>query len=313
MPPEEIVPRGRRHSIRRDKQAVSHHYDVGNEFYELVLGPAMTYSCARFAEPALIARVGPGGQARADLPQARSARHEHAPARRIRPRLLDVGCGWGSMAIHAATQHDVDVVGHHDQRGTGGVRPPTGRATPASTARSRSASRTIERSTTVRSTRSARSACPSTSAPSGSTPTSTSSTACCVPAVACSTTPSPRSAGRGLRRRSFIYRYVFPDGELLDIADSTRSMERAGFEIRDVENLREHYAQTLRYWVSNLQAHWDDATTLVGEPRARVWLLYMSGSINGFDDARIQIHQALGVRNTPDGTSDMPRNRRSWD
>jgi cyclopropane-fatty-acyl-phospholipid synthase len=105
---------------------------------------------------------------------------------------------------------------------------------------------------------------------------------------------------------------VFPDGELLDIADSTRSMERAGFEIRDVENLREHYAQTLRHWVSNLEEHWHEATALVGERRARVWLLYMAGSINGFDDAGIQLHQALGVRNFPDGTSDMPRTRRSW-
>ena len=119
--------------------------------------------------------------------------------------------------------------------------------------------------------------------------------------------------GSRLRRRSFIYRYVFPDGELLDIADGLRSMERAGFEIRDVENLREHYAETLRNWVSNLQARWDDAIALVGERRARVWLLYMSGSINGFDDAGISLHQALGVRNMADGTSHVPRTRRAWD
>ena len=118
--------------------------------------------------------------------------------------------------------------------------------------------------------------------------------------------------GSRLRRRSFIYRYVFPDGELLDIADSLRSMERAGLEIRDVENLREHYADTLRCWVANLQQHWDDAIALVGERRARVWLLYMSGSINGFDDAGLQLHQALGVRNDPDGTSSMQRSRRDW-
>ena len=119
--------------------------------------------------------------------------------------------------------------------------------------------------------------------------------------------------GSRLRKRSFIYRYVFPDGELLDIADSLRSMERVGFEIRDVENLREHYAQTLRSWVANLQANWDAAVALVGERRARVWLLYMSGSINGFDDAGVQLHQALGVRNEVDGTSSMPRTRRGWD
>ena len=119
--------------------------------------------------------------------------------------------------------------------------------------------------------------------------------------------------GSRLRKRSFAYRYVFPDGELLDIADSLRSMERAGFEIRDVENLREHYARTLRSWVANLQTNWESVVASVGERRARVWLLYMSGSINGFDDAGLQLHQALGVRNAPGGASGMPRTRRGWD
>ena len=118
--------------------------------------------------------------------------------------------------------------------------------------------------------------------------------------------------GSRLSRRSFIYRYVFPDGELIDVGESLLAMERAGFEIRDVEDLREHYATTLRHWVANLEARWDDAVALVGEHRARVWQLYMSGSINGFDDAGLQLHQVLGVRNAADGTSHMPRTRRDW-
>jgi cyclopropane-fatty-acyl-phospholipid synthase len=89
-------------------------------------------------------------------------------------------------------------------------------------------------------------------------------------------------------------------------------MEGAGLEVRDVENLREHYAQTLRHWVSNLEQNWDEAAELVGEARCRVWLLYMSGSINGFDDASIQIHQSLGVRLHHDGRSEMPRTRAEW-
>ena len=121
-----------------------------------------------------------------------------------------------------------------------------------------------------------------------------------------------KPGGSRLGRRSFVYRYVFPDGELIDVGRSLLAMQQAGFEIRDVENLREHYAATLRHWVTNLEARWSEAVDLVGERRARVWLLYMSGSINGFDDAGLQLHQALGVRNAADGTSRCPPTRRGW-
>jgi len=87
----------------------------------------------------------------------------------------------------------------------------------------------------------------------------------------------------------------------------------AGFEVRDVENLREHYATTLRHWVANLERNWDRAVELVGEGRARVWLLYMSGSINSFDDNRIAVHQVLGVATEPSGASHMPPTRAGWD
>ena len=120
------------------------------------------------------------------------------------------------------------------------------------------------------------------------------------------------AGGARLGVRSFIYRYVFPDGELIDVGASLLAMERAGFEIRDVENLREHYAATRRRWVANLEENWDEAVALVGEPRARVWLLYMSGSINGFDDGSLQLHQVLGVRNASDGTSSIPPTRSAW-
>ena len=89
-------------------------------------------------------------------------------------------------------------------------------------------------------------------------------------------------------------------------------MEIAGFEVRDVENLREHYARTLRQWVTNLEDNWDEAVKLVGEARARIWILYMSGSINGFEDGGIQLNQTLGVRPHSDGRSDMPLTRSSW-
>ena len=119
--------------------------------------------------------------------------------------------------------------------------------------------------------------------------------------------------GSTLGRASFIGRYVFPDGELIDIGESVLAMERAGFEVRDVESLREHYARTLRAWVANLEASWDEAVALVGEARARVWRLYMAGSAIGFTDNGIAIHQALGVVPASDGTSGMPPTRRSFE
>jgi cyclopropane-fatty-acyl-phospholipid synthase len=118
--------------------------------------------------------------------------------------------------------------------------------------------------------------------------------------------------GSRISRNSFIGRYVFPDGELLDLAETIARMEGAGFEVRDVEDLREHYARTLRHWVANLEARWDAAVELVGVRRARVWRLYMSGSINGFDDGGLQIYQTLGVRTRADGTSAIPATRAGW-
>ena len=119
--------------------------------------------------------------------------------------------------------------------------------------------------------------------------------------------------GSRIGRGSFIGRYVFPDGELIDVGDSIRSMERAGFEVRDAESLREHYALTLRAWVANLEASWDRAVELVGEARARVWRLYMAGSACAFDYHATSIHQVLGVVPDGDGRADMPATRRAWD
>ncbi|MET0904066.1 MAG: cyclopropane-fatty-acyl-phospholipid synthase family protein, partial [Acidimicrobiales bacterium] len=103
-PPEELRPRGRRHSLHRDRQVVSHHYDVGNEFYDIVLGPAMTYSCARFSDPEMSLAEAQAGKH--DLICRKLGLHEE-PGR----RLLDVGCGWGSLALHAARHHRARVVG----------------------------------------------------------------------------------------------------------------------------------------------------------------------------------------------------------
>ncbi len=311
-PPEEIVPRGVLHSLQRDRQAISHHYDVGNDFYELVLGPSMTYSCARFPT------------AETTLEEAQAAKHElicrklglHAWAGRDqpvgdRPRLLDVGCGWGSMVIHAAQHHDVDAVGV------------TISVEQAEYARQRVKEMGLEDRVEIRLQDYREIA---------DGPFDAISSIGMAEHVGSKRMeeyfqrlydllpPGGRLlnhaissvGGSKLRRRGFVNRYVFPDGELLDIADTIREMERVGFEVRDVENLREHYEQTLRNWVANLERHWEAAVEATSEARARVWLLYMSGSINGFEDAGIQLHQTLGVKLHTGGASDMPRTRRDW-
>jgi cyclopropane-fatty-acyl-phospholipid synthase len=312
-PPEEIAPRGLRHSIRRDKQAVSHHYDVGNGFYEMVLGPSMTYSCARFVDDSTT------------LEDAQVAKHElicrklgldqntfRSAGAGVRPRLLDVGCGWGSMAIHAAVHHDVDVVGVtiSDEQ--------------AAYARGCVADRGLADRVEIRvqDYRTLRDGpFDAISSIGMAEHVGHRRMRTYFETLSGLLRPGGRLlnhaissvGGSRMAERGFVHRYVFPDGELLDVARTTLEMERAGLEIRDVENLREHYPATLRHWVANLERSWRDAVRLVGEGRARVWRLYMSGSINAFEEGRIQLHQVLGVRTSTEGRSEMPPTRRDWE
>jgi cyclopropane-fatty-acyl-phospholipid synthase len=304
-PAEEATPRGRRHSKDRDAAAISHHYDVGNGFYDIVLGPAMTYSCARFTTPEM------------DLADAQAAKHELICRKlglheRSGMRLLDVGCGWGSLALHAARRHRATVVGVTISQAqverararvaaaglTGQVeirlqdyRDLAGEQFDAISSVGMfehvGLARTEEYFTTLRAL----------------LPDHGRLLNHAISSV----------AGSRLSRHSFAGRYVFPDGELLDVGDVVLAMERAGFEVRDVESLREHYARTLQAWVANLEARWDDAVALVGEPRARVWRLYMAASAVGFTDGGLGLHQVLGVVPAPDGSSGMPPTRRHWD
>jgi cyclopropane-fatty-acyl-phospholipid synthase len=303
-PPEEAAPRGRMHSRGRDAQAVQHHYDVSNDFYAMVLGPAMTYSCARFA---------PGVET---LEDAQESKHDLVCrklglADRPGQRILDVGCGWGSFALHAATRYGARVVGVtlspaqarwardrvvaaglgdqidirlQDYRDVGdgtfdGIAS-VGMFEHVGSAKSAEYFATMRRLL----------------GPEGRLLNHAISSV----------------GGSRIGPRTFIGRYVFPDGELIDVGRTVLMMEEAGFEVRDVESLREHYAKTLRAWVANLQRHWDTAVADVGVRRARVWQLYMAASANGFEDGGISIHQVLGVVPGPDGGSGMPFTRSAW-
>jgi cyclopropane-fatty-acyl-phospholipid synthase len=303
-PAEESRPRGWRHSKRRDAQAISHHYDVGNAFYRLVLGPSMTYSCARFVTDA------------SSLEEAQAAKYESicrklGLAERPGLRLLDVGCGWGSMAIHAATHHGASVVGV------------TISEAQAELARKRVAQAGVGDRVAIRLL--------DYRDLGGETFDAISSIGMfehvgkerigeyferlyglLEPQGRMLNHAISSVGGSKLGRRTFMGRYVFPDGELIDVGDVALAMEQAGMEIRDVESLREHYAKTLRAWIANLHANWETAVAEVGDARARIWRLYMAGSARGFEDGGIGLHQVLGVRTGPGGRSGLPATRQQW-
>ena len=303
-PAEEARPRGRLHSPERDAQAVSHHYDVGNAFYSLVLGSSMTYSCARFAHP------------ESGLEEAQRAKHELI-CRKLGldrtgdARLLDVGCGWGSMALHAAAHHGARVVG-----------------VTLSAAQQQDARRRVEeaglsdrieiRLQDYRDLAGERFDAISSIGMFehvGASPMEryfSTLRAMLVPTGRLLNHAISSPGGSTITPRSFIGRYVFPDGELQDVGQVLLAMQRAGFEIRDVESLREHYSRTLHAWVANLESRWLEAVSLVGAARARVWRLYMAGSAVGFDDGGLGIHQVLGVVPDADGSSGMPFTRDAW-
>ena len=304
-PVVEARPSGRLHSRSRDAQAVTHHYDVGNDFYRMVLGPSMTYSCARFVDEG------------ATLEDAQTAKHELicrklGLADRSDMSLLDVGCGWGSMALHAASRYGAKVIGitlSKEQVAMARQRVAEAGLSDRIDIRlldyrdlageqfdAISSVGMFEHVGTVRAGEYL-TILWGLLAPGGRLLNHAISTA----------------GGSKISSRSFIGRYVFPDGELVDVGEVILAMERAGFEVRDVESLREHYSKTLHAWGKNLQACWADAVADVGEARARIWLLYMAASANGFDDGGLAVHQVLGVRPSRGGRSGMPMTRRGWD
>lgn len=304
-PAEEIRPQGLLHSRSRDARAISHHYDVGNEYYRLMLGPSMTYSCARFVSDDM------------SLAEAQAAKHELI-CRKLglheRPgqRLLDVGCGWGSLALHAARHHGATVVGVTISR----EQVDLARQRVAEAGLTGRVEIRLQDYRDVRDETFDAIASVGMSEHVGHRRARTyfdTLHALLVPQGRLLNHAISSAGGSRLGRRSFAGRYVFPDGELMDVGQQALVMERSGFEIRDVESLREHYAVTLRRWVANLESQWDRAVALAGEGRARVWRLYMAGSAIGFEDGGVAVHQVLGVNPTPEGASGMPRTRADWE
>ncbi|NLV54438.1 MAG: class I SAM-dependent methyltransferase [Acidimicrobiales bacterium] len=301
-PPEEARPRGRRHSRRRDSSVVRHHYDVGNDFYRLVLGEAMTYSCAYWADGV------------DDLAAAQAAKHELVCRKlALAPgsRVLDIGCGWGSFVIHAAR--------HHGARALGVTLSPE----QADRARRRVADAGVADRVEIR-VQDYRDLdepeFPAIASVGMYEHVGAGEADEYAAGVSRLLAPGGRllnhaisrldpDAAPGVAERSFIGRYVFPDAALHEVGRVVSTLHRAGLEVRDVESLREHYARTLRAWVANLQARWDEAQMLVGPARARAWRLYMAGSAVAFEAGRISVHQVLAVRPRAGGDSGFPATR----
>ena len=296
-PPQEALPRWRRllegfrHSKPRDAEAIHHHYDVSNRFYEMVLGPSMTYTCACY----------PTADASLEEAQDNKYRLVFEKLRlKAGDRLLDVGCGWGGMVRYAA-RHGVHTIGV------------TLSAEQAAWAQKAIIDQGLSEFAEVRhgDYRDVRESGFDAVSSIGLTEhigvhnypsyfgflqsklkTGGLLLNHCITRHDNKTGPS---AG------GFIDRYVFPDGELTGSGRIISAAQDVGMEVLHEENLRHHYAMTLRDWCRNLVEHWDEAVDEVGLATAKVWGLYMAGSRLGFESNVVQLHQVLAVKLDPSG------------
>lgn len=289
------------HSVERDRQAVSYHYDVSNDFYQLFLDRRMVYTCAYFADPS------------DDIDRAQERKLDYICRKsRLLPgdRLLDIGCGWGGLVIYAAQQYGVQALGitlsrpqaelaqqrirqaglqdrcrveYQDYREVSGTFDKLvsvgmfeqigGEMLPLYFQKAYSLLR-----------------------PGG---------------VFLNHGISLSGWERKPRNQAFSQRYVFPDGELKPIHTTLQAAEQAHLEVRDVESLREHYVLTLKNWLQRLEARAEEARKLTNETTYRIWRLYMAGAVDGFRAARVNLYQTLLVK--PDhGVSGLPLTRADW-
>jgi cyclopropane-fatty-acyl-phospholipid synthase len=289
VPASELKPRGRRHTSERDARAVRHHYDLPVEFFALFLDASMTYSCAVFSRGA------------STLEEAQEAKLELVCQKLgLKPgeRVLDVGCGWGSFPIHAATRHDVEVLGIT-------LSEPQAKRAQRQVAELGLADRVEIRVADYREL--------------DERPFDAIASIGMVEHVGAANIdlyagqlarllrPGGRLLNHGIARirhgepeaGPFSERYVFPDAAPLHLSRIVHAIERAGLETRHVEGLRSDYAETLKHWIERLDDRLDDAVRLAGAERARVWRLYLRAARNGFLSGFTSVYQVLAERPSP--------------
>ena len=290
------------HSRDRDRQAVSYHYDLPAEFYALWLDQRMVYSCAYFSAP------------EEDLDSAQERKLDYICRKlRLRPgeRLLDIGCGWGGLIMHAAAHYGVEAVGItlsvpqaelarqrlHEAGLTDRCR------VEASDYRDIEHGQWYDKIVSVGMFEHVGEAL--------------------LPEYFNRAYELLRPGGVFLNHgisysatyhrpgQSFSDRYVFPDSELVPINVTIRAAELSGFEVRDVESLREHYALTLHNWVQRLEAHAEEARKITDDTTYRIWRLYMAGAVHRMRRGRLNVHQTLLVKPS-NGRSGLPLTREDW-
>ncbi|MGI8759719.1 MAG: class I SAM-dependent methyltransferase [Jatrophihabitantaceae bacterium] len=301
VPASEARLAGRLHTRGRDRAAIAHHYDLSNDFYRLLLDETMAYSSAYFTAPEQ--SLAAAQRAKLDLICRKLA---------LEPgmRMLDVGCGWGSLILHAAANYGVQVTG----------------ITLSAQQRDHIAKRIADLGLSERVT--VRLQDYRELAETGETFDAVSSVemgehvgeqhypvyagmlyGALVPGGRLLLQQMSRRADSAPGGGAFIEAYIAPDMHMRPMPQTLSYLQDAGFEVRDVEAMREHYVRTVRHWIDTFEARYDDFVALVGEQVARVWRLYLVGGALCFEEGRMGVDQVLAVRPHPDGASGMPPTR----
>ncbi|CAA9484421.1 MAG: Cyclopropane-fatty-acyl-phospholipid synthase, partial [uncultured Solirubrobacteraceae bacterium] len=294
----EVRVSGKRHSRRRDSTVVRHHYDAPENFYRLVLGPSMVYSCAYFESPAQA--LEPAQSAKLDLICRKL---------RLQPedRLLDIGCGWGSLIAHAAEHYGVRAVGIT-------LSPVQAEAAKRRVEAAGVAARCEVRVMDYREL--SEGGFDAVASVGMYEHVARRDYGRYAGTLMRLLKPGGRVLNHGIAHiepgpdhdRTFMRRFVFPDAELQPLPFLLEALAGAGLEVRDVESLREHYVLTLRRWLANLAEHRDEAIRVGGAERERIWRLYMAGAARAFSDNEISVFQTLAIR--PGGSHRLPLDRR---